>query len=225
MGPTGSLNDLTERLRTSLWFTPLVMVTCTVAVFVLLLRLDEHYDEVASVFEFTGDPSAARDVASTIAGAMMGFIGIVFSITVLALQLASSQFSPRALRGFLRDRITKLTLGTFVSALVYALLTMHRVDGAAVSVPDLTMTALFGFTLASIVIFIVYIDHIAHAIRVVNILESIAHENSRDDSSDVPRRSRRDRSAHVRTVRPGWPRTPTWLEWGSSRRRRSRASS
>jgi uncharacterized membrane protein len=128
------------------------------------------------VLEFTGSPETAREVASTIAGATMGFIGVVFSITIVALQLASSQFSPRALRGFLRDRLTKVTLGAFVSTLAYSLLLIRHVDGSEIVVPDLAMTGLFALTFGSIALFIAYIDHIAHSMRVVNIIETIAAE-------------------------------------------------
>ena len=171
-----TFENVTERLRASLWFTPALLVTCSVAALFLLLRLDARVDSPPSLLAFSGDPQSARDVASTIAGAMMGFIGVVFSITIVALQLASSQFSPRALRGFLRDRMTKVTLGAFVSTLVYALLTMRHVDGADVVVPDLTVTGLFALTFTSIVLFIAYIDHVAHSIRAVNVIETIAGE-------------------------------------------------
>ncbi|MCB0878392.1 MAG: DUF2254 domain-containing protein [Thermoleophilia bacterium] len=171
-----SLENLTERIRASLWFTPTVMVAVSLATLALLLRLDEQQHDLPELLAFSGDPKAARDIASTIAGAMMGFIGVVFSITVVALQLASSQFSPRALRGFLRDRLTKVTLGAYVSTLAYALLLIRHVDGSGVVVPDLAMTGLFVLTLGSIALFIAYIDHISHSIRAVNIIETIAAE-------------------------------------------------
>ena len=181
-----SIDNLPERLRSSLWFTPAIMVGCAVAGLALLLRLDSLVQDPVAILEFSGDPEAARDIASTIAGATMGFIGIVFSITIVALQLASSQFSPRALRGFLRDRVTKVTLGAFVSTLTYALLLIRSVDGADVVVPDLAMSGLFMLVIACIVLFIAYIDHVAHSIRVVNILETIAAETQRSILSNRP---------------------------------------
>jgi uncharacterized membrane protein len=180
------LDNLPERLRASLWFTPTVMVACSIAALILLLRLDTRIDDPPALLEFSGSPETAREVASTIAGAMMGFIGVVFSITIVALQLASSQFSPRALRGFLRDRLTKVTLGAYVSTLAYALLLIRHVDGSEIVVPDLAMTGLFVLTFSSIALFIAYIDHIAHSMRVVNIIETIADEARRAVDSTWP---------------------------------------
>jgi uncharacterized membrane protein len=168
--------NLSERLRSSLWFTPSILVACMVALLALLLRVDSRFDNLPEALRFTGDAEAARDVASTIAGATMGFIGIVFSITIIALQLASNQFSPRVLRGFLRNRLTKVTLGTFVSTLAYSLLLIRHLDASDVTVPDLALDVLFLLTAACIVLFVVFIDHVAHSIRAVNVIETIASE-------------------------------------------------
>lgn len=171
-----SLDNVNERVRKSLWFVPLGMVAGAIGLFYLLLQLDEQTLPIPEILDFAGNANAARDVASAIAGAMMGFIGIVFSITILSLQLASSQFSPRALRGFLRDRVTKVSLGTYVAAFTYALLVMRNVEPN--TPPNLTMTGLLLVTFASIIVFIWYINHIAHEIRLVNILETIAGETT-----------------------------------------------
>jgi len=110
---------------------------------------------------------------------MISFTGLVFTITIVVLQLASSQFSPRVLRTFLEDRFNQLTLGVFVVTFVYALVVLRSVRGTAQVgpfVPQLATTVAFGFVLASLVVFLSYINHIAQSIRVATILARIGTE-------------------------------------------------
>ncbi len=111
---------------------------------------------------------------------MITFTGLVFSITVVVLQLTSSQFSPRVLRTFLRDRVSQLALGTFVSTFVYAVLVLRTVDNggtdAEAFVPALATTVGVGLLLLSVALFIAYIHHIATAIQASSIIAAIARE-------------------------------------------------
>src|SRR6202011_786648 len=75
----------------------------------------------------TDGADAARQVLIAIAAGMITVAGVVFSITILALQLASQQFGPRMLRNFIRDRGTQLTLGAFVATFVYSVLALGSV--------------------------------------------------------------------------------------------------
>lgn len=140
--------------------------------------MDEALERSASGFAFTGGPSSARDVLSTIASSMLTFTGLVFSITIVVLQLTSSQFSPRVLRTFVRDRFIQLALGVFLSTFLYALLALREVrgeDGVGDSfVPGVTITVGFVLVLVSVATFVRYVSHIAQSIRVVNIIERIA---------------------------------------------------
>jgi uncharacterized membrane protein len=99
---------------------------------------------------------------------------------MVALQLASQQFSPRVMRTFFRDRGTKVALGVFLSTTVYALLVLRKVvpeDEASVGfVPEISVTVGFGLMLASLVAFLYYLNHVAHSIRAVHIMESVAAE-------------------------------------------------
>ena len=79
--------------------------------------------------------SAATNVLSTIAAAMLTFVGVVFSVTLVALQLASSQVSPRVLRSFVRSPIPKLAFGTFISTFVYSLFLLSQISGSNARLP------------------------------------------------------------------------------------------
>ncbi len=154
-----------------------------VALAVVLSQLDQELQRGGSEFAFTGGPDSARSLLSTIAASMLTLTALVFSITIVVLQLTSSQFSPRALRTFLRDRQNQLALGVFLSTFVYALTALREVRGqdgvAELFVPGVTITVAFILVLVSVGLFVQYIDHIAQSIRVVTIIDRIAVETRR----------------------------------------------
>ena len=119
-------------------------------------------------------------VLSAIATSMITVTGVVFSVTVVALQLASSQFSPRVLRTFLRDRTVQVALGAFIASFIYALLVLRTVRTATPQqtayVPRLSVSAAFLVLAFSLVMFVVYINHIAQSIRAARVIESIGDE-------------------------------------------------
>ncbi len=123
------LDAFRERLRLSLWFVPGVLAICAAILAVALIRVDRRLsgDPGWLVFAFGGTGEGARAVLSVIATSMLTFTGLVFSITMLVLQLASSQLSPRVMRTFLRDRGNQLALGIFVATFVYTLVVLHEV--------------------------------------------------------------------------------------------------
>lgn len=132
-------------------------------------------------FSFAGGPDAARTLLSAVASSTLTLAGLSFSVTLVVLVLASSQFSPRVLRTFLRDRRTKLALGVFLGTYVYALVALRAVRSAeeglgssAAFVPGVTMTGSFLLALASIGVFVFFIDHVVQSVRVEHIIGRIA---------------------------------------------------
>src|ERR1700744_2724511 len=114
-----------EVLRTSLWFMPAVEVAAAIALFIGTLIADRaayHGDFGLPGWVISGSADAARQILTTIAAAIITVVGVVFSIILVTLTLASTQFGPRMLRNFIRDRGTQLTLGTFVATFVYTVL-------------------------------------------------------------------------------------------------------
>jgi uncharacterized membrane protein len=113
---------------------------------------------------------------------MLTFTGLVFSVTILVLQLASSQFSPRVLRTFLKDRPSKWALGIFVGTFVYALLGLRSVRNARpphpAYVPSFTIWFAVVLSVACVFAFIGYIHHIAQSIRAVVVISRIHKETA-----------------------------------------------
>lgn len=116
------------QMRTSLWFMPLSVTAGLAALTMLLLRVRPVPETAFAEWAFPADASAATSLLQTVASAAMTAASLTFSLTVVALQLASQQFSPRLLRQFARDRLIQATMAALVSAFVTALLTMRGLD-------------------------------------------------------------------------------------------------
>lgn len=193
-----------ERLRAGFWVVPAVFVLGALALSTVTIWLDEHWiDEVPG--GFSGGPDNARDVLSTISSSMITFTALVFSITIVVLQLTSSQFSPRVLRTFLRDRSTQVSLGVFVATFTYSLLVLRAVrSDEDAFVPSLSVALAFAFVLVSLAVFVHYIHHIARAIQVSSIIASVAAETRATIDRMHP-----DGAAHIGAARPDRPPTRT----------------
>lgn len=178
--------DLREHLRGSLWFIPTLCVMGAVVLALTLVRVDRSGFDAD--FLFGGGAEGARSFLSTISSSMITFTGLVFSITIVVLQLASQQFSPRVLRTFLRDRHSQFALGVFTATFTYSLVVLREVGSEEVSggtfVPNLAVTMAFVFVLGSLFLFVDYIHHISQSIRVGNITHSIGEE-TRGAISDI----------------------------------------
>ena len=176
------LTHFWELLRTSYWFVPTLMTAGSIG----LSFVSVHFDGQVSLkwvravgWIWAGSPEGARQVLSTIAGSMITVAGVTFSITIVALTLASSQFGPRLLRSFVRDFGNQVVLGTFVSTFVYCLLVLRTVrggEGAEEFVPYLSVTLGVAFALASLGVLIYFIHHVANAIQAEHLIASVAHE-------------------------------------------------
>ncbi|MGB3764641.1 MAG: DUF2254 family protein, partial [Ornithinimicrobium sp.] len=176
---SGGFGRLWRRAFSPFWMVPAMCCLLALAAGLLLPQVDEELGQYVP-FLFQAGPDGARSMLSTIAGAMISVTGLVFSITIVVLQLASSQFSPRVLRTFLDDRTPQLTLGIFSASFVYALTVMRDVsgstDGSAGSVPQIALTVAFVLVLASVGLFLAFIHHITQSISVDTILRTVGEE-------------------------------------------------
>jgi uncharacterized membrane protein len=157
-----------------------------------------------------GDPSAARDVLIGVAAAVITVAGVVFSITILALQLASQQFGPRMLRNFIRDLGTQASLGAFVATFVYSILTLGSVAHQAPGfVPHISVTVALLLTLDDLIVLIYFIHHVAVSIQLTSVVAGIARD-FRSTLDDLRERASRARSTAEHGSLPGPPtdRTP-----------------
>lgn len=165
---------LSESLRSSLWFLPAIAVVCALVAGTWLSHV-EVTDARLQPLLFTGGASGARQLLATIAGAIITTIGVLFSLTVVALQMAAGQYSPRVMRNFLRDRGNQVVLATFMATFAYAVAVLRMIrdadQGAAETVvPSLAVTVGILLTLVSLGMLVYFIQHITTTIRVEHIL-------------------------------------------------------
>lgn len=172
---------LLDRLLSTLWFLPAALVALAVGLAVGLVELDAWLtvDLGARLPRLFGaGAEGSRGMLQAIAGSMITVAGLTFSITMVTLTLASSQYSPRMLRTFKRDRFNQVVLGTFLGAFAYCLVVLRTVRGGDEGqfVPSLAVLFAFFLALVGVGLLIVFIDHVASSIQVATILTNLRHE-------------------------------------------------
>ena len=169
-----------EALRTTLWVVPAAMVAAAILLFGVTYGLDRAIANgrlSLPGWAIAGEADASRQVLIGIAAAVITVAGVMFSITILALQLASQQFGPRMLRNFIRDVGTQVSLGAFVATFVYSVLTLGSVaHGSAGFVPHLSVTVALVLTLGDLGVLIYFIHHVATSIQVTSVIAGIARD-------------------------------------------------
>ena len=175
------LGKLWDSLHSSYWFVPTLMAASAIALAFMMLSLDRAgksgpIEKLAWIY--TGGPDGARTLLSTIAGSMITVAGTAFSITIVALTLASSQFGPRLLRNFMQDTGNQVVLGTFIATFIYCLLVLRTVrgDDYNVFVPQLSVTVGIVLAIASIGVLIYFIHHASTSIQAWHVITEVGSD-------------------------------------------------
>jgi len=167
-----------DRIRSSFWFVPVVMAAGAVGLALGTVAVDERAAGAGIPWVYTGGAEGASAVLGTIAGSMITIAGVVFSLTLVALSLASSQLGPRVLASFMRDRTVQVVLGTFIATFLYCLLvlrTVRRVEENAF-VPQISVTLALVFAVLSLGVLIYFIHHVSVSIQADEIISRISAE-------------------------------------------------
>jgi uncharacterized membrane protein len=171
------LRNLRQVLRDSLWFLPTIMsLVAVVAAFGLLAWDRALPQEPQSQWLFSGDPDGARAILATIATSVMTLAGVAFSVTVVALALAASQFGSLLLASYLRDRMSQAVLGTFVAAIIYSLLVLGNLGGENGLVPYRAVNASLAFAIATLVAFVMFIHSLSQSLRAERLAASVGSD-------------------------------------------------
>lgn len=190
-----------DALRTSLWFVPSVLVLAAVVLAYALLGLDaalpgEWWRTVPWLDQLLdvrlGGASAMLQV---IGGSVITVVGVVFSITIAALTLASGQYTSRVLRNFIRDRANQTVLGSLLGIFVYCLLVMRSLSGASESshAPPLALLMALALAFVGVGLLIFFIHHIALGLQATSVVASIAREALPSIDRHFPARDDHDR--------------------------------
>lgn len=198
------------RVRDSLWFLPGVLTVLAAVLAFVVTEAERRgaFDvEVLRSWVFGGGVEGARGVLEAIAGGLITVTGVVFSVTIVALQLASSQFTPRVLRNFTADRGNQLVLGVFIATFTYTILVLRTVrsadDGEEPFVPRVAVTLAVVMVLVAIGFLIFYINHSARSIQVAAILDRVARRTIGDVRRLFP-----EEVGHADEAEPPDPRPP-----------------
>ncbi|HUF39531.1 MAG TPA: DUF2254 domain-containing protein [Anaerolineales bacterium] len=173
-----------EVIRSSYWFIPTVLTGGAIALSFWTLNLDRavRSGQLQLLdWVYTGGPEGVRTLLSVLAGSMITMASLSYSITIVALTLASSQFGPRLLANFMRDTGNQVVLGTFVATFIYCLLVLRTVRSVeeSVFVPHISVTVAFFLGVISLGLLIYFIHHASASIHVENVVASVERELSR----------------------------------------------
>lgn len=172
---------LSEASRTNLWLVPSAETLAASALFVLTHAVDSaayYRGWQLPGWVIAGSADGARQILTTLAAALITVVGVVFSVILVALTLTSTQFGPRMLRNFIRDRGTQWTLGTFVATFVYAMLDLVAVGTGPKGdfVPHVSITVVLLLTVVDIGVLIYFIHHVALMIQLPQVIAGIARD-------------------------------------------------
>jgi uncharacterized membrane protein len=197
---TVRLRHLWESLRSSYWFVPSVMTAAAAVLALVSVTLDrrlggEFVEEVGWLF--SGGPEGARAVLQVVAGSVMSTAGIVFSVTIAALSLASSQLGPRLLQNFMRDTGNQVVLGTFIATFLYCLLVLRTIRGedSGDFVPAISVTGGVLLALASVAVLIYFIHHVSVSIQAPNVVAEVGADLATHVERTFPAGERPERTA------------------------------
>ena len=177
------LVTLWEKVHTSFWFVPGLVISAVVVLAGFTLRLDRQIDEAyvnSLPFVFHDGVEGARSLLSAVAGSMITVTGVTFSVMIVAFTLASSQFTPRLLRNFMRDVGNQVVLGIFIGTFAYCLCILRVVGGPTGDfIPRISVTCAFALTTLSISALVYFIHHASSLIQAQGIIASIGRELDR----------------------------------------------
>lgn len=164
-------------IRDSLWFVPSVMAVVSAILALVLIEVDNRvtYDDIPiDFFLYGGKRDGARSVLSTIASSMVTIAGVTFSITLVALTMASSQFGPRLLRNFIADKGNQMVIGTFIATFIFSLIVLLTIRGSSEDEFVPKISVVFGFLLAvfSLGVLIYFIHHVTTSIQADYVIRS-----------------------------------------------------
>ncbi|BBZ60584.1 DUF2254 domain-containing protein [Mycolicibacterium monacense] len=169
-----------EAVRSRLWPLPMFALAAALACGIAMPEVDAALDtRLPGAVErilFGGGADAAREVLSAIAGSLITVTSLTFSLTLITLQLASSQYSPRLLRTFAADQVVQRTLALFLATFVYALTVLRTIrsnDESADFVPQLSVTIAYVLAVVSVGALVMFLAHLVRQIRVESLLDQV----------------------------------------------------
>jgi uncharacterized membrane protein len=192
---------LRANLRTSVWFVPVLCVLAGVILSFGTIAIDRLTDFGLIPVSLTGGPDAATAILGTIATSEVTLLALVLTVTMVVVQLAMGQFSPRIVQTFLQDKPSQIAIGLFVATFAHAMLAMREVNFHTNTVPGVAIAVAYVLVVLSIVVLVIYVDHIGKSLRVSSLIELVGEATRTTLNERYPERGAPDERADPREVR------------------------
>lgn len=168
-----------SKLKATFWFIPVIIIGLSILLSMVLVTLDGVIDisqDGIARFFLVKSSDSARSILTTISGAMIGVAGTVFSVTLVALTLASSQFGSRLIRNFMYVRLNQVVLGSYISTYLYCLLILNSIRDSEdfAFIPSISILVAILAAIANIILLIVFIHQIATSIQADHVIADIS---------------------------------------------------
>lgn len=167
-------------VRQSLWLVPVVCVAFGIVLSLSTIAVDRYFDYQLIPESVVGGPDAAMEILSVVAGSMISLAALVLTITMVVVQLAMGQFSPRIVQRILQDKPSQFAIGLFVATFVHAMLALREVDpggdGQEGTVPGLSVLTAFVLVVVSIAVLVIYVQHLGQTLRVSALIELVGED-------------------------------------------------
>ena len=170
------LRRLRQYLDTNLWAVPLLCVLGGIVLALVTTAIDRSFDHGLIPQSITGNPNAAQTILNMIATSMVTLTSVVLTLTLVLIQLAMGQFSPRIVRALLNDRRTQLAIGLFGATFAYAMLVLRRIDPQGGVLPGLSVLVAYVLMLSSIGVLILYLHHTGQKLRVAGLIDLVGDD-------------------------------------------------
>lgn len=169
-----------SRLSRGLWFVPLACVLAGVGLSLGTIAIDRAFDYELVPRTISGGPDAAMEILGTVAASMVSLAALVLTITMVVVQLAMGQFSPRIVQRILEDKPSQLAIGIFVGTFAHSMLALREVqtEGEGV-VPGVAVVVAFVLVIISIMVLVWYVHHIGRSLRVAALIELVGTDTRR----------------------------------------------
>lgn len=180
-----------NELKSTFWFIPILIILFSISLALGFIYLDSRFEmgqDGMGRYLFIGSADSARSILTTVSGAMIGVAGTVFSITLVALTLASSQFGSRLVKNFMYDRLNQVVLGSYIATYIYCLVVLNSIkeNGEIIFIPSLSVLLALLVALANIILLIIFIHHIAVSIQAEKVISDISELLSKNIRSLFP---------------------------------------
>ncbi len=168
-----------SELKTTFWFIPVIMIIISILLAIGLMYVDgliNFSQDGFSRFFWVKSSNSARSILSTISTAMIGVAGTVFSVTLVALTLASSQLGPSLIKNFMYIRLNQVVLGSYISTYLYCLLVLNSVkDGDNyIFIPSISILVAIIAAMANIVLLVIFIHETAISIQADHVISNVS---------------------------------------------------